>query len=1051
MSYAELLSRSCYSLLEGASFPEELVEAACQRGVAHLGIVDRDGVYGVVQAHKSARSSSVHLICGATLTLANAPALCVLVENQAGWRNLCQLLTLGRAHQPKGRSELTIAQVLEHTGGLYGVLRPGWRLNDARPLREAFGSRLVVPLHRRLSSGDRARVRWARRLASALDVTCIASNDVRLHDGSRKELSDVLGCIRRGITLDELGRNALSNAEQVLLDESSFRHRYADAACAVRAAERLAESCTFSLSDLHYVYPQELVPSGHTADSWLRLLTHEGLKRRYPDGTPPRVQQVIAKELRIIDELGFPSYFLTIADVVSWARAQGILCQGRGSAANSAVCYALGITSIDPNKFSLLFERFINAERDEPPDIDVDFEHERREEVIQYIYQKYGRDRAAMVNAFVCYRQRSALRDVGKAVGLSNSQVDHLAKSLDRWSAGETFDEPADEPASSNLWRRVPKEVEALLQESGLDPASDRIRCTWHIAQQLRGFPRHVTIHSGGFVIADSSLQSMVPIEPATMEGRTVVQWDKYALEDVDFVKVDVLALGILTAIRKSFDLIAATTGRMWTMATIPRECPDVYDMFCRADTIGVFQIESRAQMSMLPRLKPRCFYDLVIEIALVRPGPIQGAMVHPYLRRREGEEPVSYPHPKAKEILERTLGVPLFQEQVMAMGVAVGGLSPGEADQLRRSMGTWRKKGTLQTIGRRLVRGMIEQGVEPPYAEEIFHQILGFGEYGFPESHSISFAYLCYVSGWLKCHHPAAFAAALINSQPMGFYSPRAILGDAQRHGVEVRSLCVVRSFWDCTLEANDREDTQDPALRLGFRLIRGLREAAVRGMVEERQRLPFSGLADFAARTGLDKRTLGSMADAGAFDRLEGTDRRQVAWKLRGLWNDLPLFATLGRREPTPRLPKADRFDILRADYRTTGFSVDQHPIGLLRAQLDTLGCVPVASLTGLPPGARLRLAGLVSSRQRPGTASGVVFMTFEDETGLGNLVIWPSVWRAHRRIARHAVMLGANGVLQRQGDAVSVLVDAFWELPHPAHARASQPLPIRSRNFR
>ncbi len=1068
MAYAELVTRSCFSLLQGASQPHEIIEAAAEAGASHVALVDRDSVYGVVQAHKAARDHDVHLVCGATVTVRDHPAVVLLAQDHRGWSTLCHLLTAGRRDEPKGRARAPLPSLLEHSDGLVALLRPGWTPQTAASLREVFGDRLGVILSRSLSPADVHRTRQAVSLAAALDAPVVASNDVLYHAPERRLLADVLCCVRRKTTLRAAGRALSPNGERHLLSEATFRARYDDVPGAVDAAVELAERCTFTLDELHYTYPREVVPEGRTPMSRLRELTDQGMGQRYPQGATEQVRAQVEHELTVIEALDFPSYFLTVFDIVRFARSRGILCQGRGSAANSAVCYALGITAVDPVRSSLLFERFISEERGEPPDIDVDFEHERREEVIQYVYERYGRHRAALVNEFICYRQRSAIRDVGKVFGLSLDQVDRLAKTLDRWSAGltmpdpdqaegrpgEKWSEPHEGGSASRRDRDMPEAaieaaVAQLVREAGLDPDSDTIQNTLLVSAQLAGFPRHVSIHVGGFVIAATDLRDLVPVEPAKMVDRTVIQWDKYDVDVLQFVKVDVLALGMLTAVRKSFELVEQHWGRSLSLASVPAEDADVYDMICRADTVGVFQIESRAQMSMLPRLKPRNFYDLVIEVAIVRPGPIQGGMVHPYLRRRNGTEDVTYAHPNLVPILERTLGVPLFQEQVMAMAVAVGGFTAGQADQLRRAMGAWRKRGNLREMGEQLVEGMVERGIEPDYAQAVFAQILGFGEYGFPESHAASFALLVYVSCWLKHHYPAAFTAALINSQPMGFYSPRALLADAQRHDVGVRPLCVVSSCWDCTLERDDRGRVD---IRVGLRLVRGLGEQHADAIQSAREAAPFVNLADFAMRTGLDRGRLQVLAEAGALSTLVG-DRRHAAWAIQGLWTDLPLFAGLTRREALPDLPPMSTVQRLQADYRTVGVSVDLHPLRLLRATLDDMGCVRLDRLVRRSSGERVRIAGLVSSRQRPGTASGVVFMTFEDESAMANLVVWPKIWATFRILARRASILGADGRLQREGDAVSVLVDRFWEVPElptdtdPADLSA---LPIHARNF-
>ena len=1023
MSYAELVCRTGYSLLEGASLPHELVDAAVRHGLTHLGVVDRDCVYGAVQAHKAAKGAGLHLVVGTALTVADHPAAVLLVQSREGWANLCRLLTRARALDQdrgvvKGRACVDLATLAEHQAGLVCVLRYGWSEAGARLARDAFGDRLRIAWSQALVPGDRTRTRWARGISAAVDARIVATNDVLFHAPERNRLADVLTCIRRKTTLLAAGRSLAPNGERHLLAPDAFRQRYAALPDAVAEAVRVAESCTFTLDSLQYGYPREVVPDGWTPMTWLAELTRQGLARRYPGGVTGNVQGQIDHELAVIDELDFPSYFLTVNDIVTFARGRGILCQGRGSAANSAVCYALGITEIDPARSILLFERFISVERKEPPDIDVDFEHERREEVIQYIYERYGRRRAGMVNEFISYRGRSAIRDAGKVYGLSLDQVDRLARAMDRWAVGPQVDS------------------DQLVREAGLDPDAAEVQATLRTAGELRDFPRHVSIHVGGFVIAADELVDLVPVEPATMQDRTVIQWDKYDIDVLRFVKVDVLALGMLTAIRKAFDEIEAFTGHRWTLATVPAEDPLVYDMFCEADTIGVFQIESRAQMSMLPRLRPRCFYDLVIEVSIVRPGPIQGGMVHPYLRRRIGTDPVTYAHPLLEPILERTLGVPLFQEQVMAMAVAVGGFTAGEADELRRAMGAWRKRGNLLELGRRLVNGMVERGIPLEYAEAVHNQILGFGEYGFPESHAASFALLVYLSGWLKRHHPAMFTAALLNSQPMGFYGAHTLVGDAQRHGVRALPICAVRSDWDCHAEP-DSEDLTKPALRLGFRMIRGLGEDQGRALVAARQDRPFTGIVDFALRCGLDRARLQSFAEADALSIWE-PDRRQAAWKLQGVWTDLPLFAGIERNEPPAPLPRPDDVERLVADYAATGLSITTHPVALIRPFLDQRRAVPIARLAEIPDGRAVKVGGMVIVRQKPPTASGVVFMTLEDETGLVNLVIWPDVWERNRRVARNNSALGIDGTLQRQGDAINVIVKAIWPLPRARSGR-------------
>ncbi|MCB9680744.1 MAG: error-prone DNA polymerase [Alphaproteobacteria bacterium] len=1033
MSYVELVSRSCFSLLHGASHPEELVESAHALGLAGLAIADRDAVYGLPQAHGLAAGLGLPLLCGATVTVDDAAPVVLLAETRAGWGRLCRLLTDARHAAAKGRAVVPVARVAQAAPGLTCLLLDGWTPAAADPLRQAFGAHLEVVLSRQQAPTDGPRTRRALALARALGCEVVASNDVVMHDPVRRRLADVLTAIRRRTTLDRLGRAAHANAERHLLAPDAFAQRFGDLPAAVARTVAVAERCAFRLSELSYTYPREVVPDGWTPMGWLRHLVAHGVVDRYPQGAPAAVRAQLDHELAVIEALDFPSYFLTVHDIVRFARGRGILCQGRGSAANSAVCFVLGVTSVDPSRASLLFERFISEERGEPPDIDVDFEHERREEVIQYLYARYGRQRAAMVNEVIAYRGRSAVRDVGKAFGMSLDQVDRMAGLLSRWSAGGL-------PA-----------VRDEVADVGLDPDSPTVRWTLQVAEELVGFPRHLGIHSGGFVIAEGDVVELVPVEPATMADRTVVQWDKYGVEGLGFVKVDVLALGMLTAIRKAFELIEGAYGARWALHTVPSEDPAVYEMFSRADTVGVFQIESRAQQSMLPRLRPQCFYDLVIEVAIVRPGPIQGGMVHPYLRRRNGDEPIVYAHPALEPILERTLGVPLFQEQVMAMAVAVGGFTPGEADQLRRAMGAWRKRGTLDGLGDRLVTGMRAKGIAPDFCAAIVAQIKGFGEYGFPESHAASFALLVYVSGWLKCHHPEAFCAGLINSQPMGFYSPRTLVADAQRHDVVVHEVCVNASGWDCSLEPQGGgADASGPTatrahLRLGLRLVRGLKEEVGRAIEAERARGPFASLPDFQRRCGLDQGSLRKLADADAFRDLV-PDRREAVWTLQGLWEG-PLFAGVPRQEPPPPLPRETSLEALEADYRAVGLSLGNHPAIEARKVLADRGVHPIrlATLPTLQAGRRVRILGLVSSRQRPGTAKGVVFLSLEDETGMANVIVWPQRWEAQRKVIAGHPVLVIDGLLQLQDGAFSVLLERAWSVAEVGAVHAP------SRDFR
>ncbi|NJD30774.1 MAG: DNA polymerase III subunit alpha, partial [Gammaproteobacteria bacterium] len=773
-----------------------------------------------------------------------------------------------------------------------------------------------------------------------------------------------------------------------------------------------------SLDELRYEYPREIVPGGESASSWLRKLTEEGRDRRWPQGVPPQVAVLIEHELALIAELGYEAYFLTVHDIVSFARSRGILCQGRGSAANSAVCFCLGITEVDPARMSLLFERFISRERNEPPDIDVDFEHERREEVIQYVYAKYGRHRAALTATVICYRPRSALRDVAKALGLDPLQVNALARSMQWWD-GSHIDA-------------------GRVREAGLDPESPVLSRVIALARALLGFPRHLSQHVGGFVIARDLLEELVPVENAAMEDRTVIQWDKDDLDALGLLKVDLLGLGMLAAIRRAFALVEGFRGRRWTLASVPAEDPAVYEMIGHGDTTGVFQIESRAQMAMLPRMKPASYYDLVIEVAIIRPGPIQGDMVHPYLRRRGGIEPVSYPSPQVEGVLRRTLGVPIFQEQVMQLAVVAAGFTPGEADQLRRAMAAWKRKGGLGHFEERLIRGMRERGYTEEFAKQIFRQILGFGEYGFPESHAASFALLVYVSAWLKRHEPAAFTAALINSQPMGFYAPSQLVQDARRHGVEVRPVDVRASDWDCTLE--HRGDGA-AALRLGLRLVKGFPEQAALRLVTARGEGMFTSAQELAERARLERRELGLLAAAGALEGFTG-HRHRAAWNVAGVEAPLPLIPEPRIAEGIPllRAPREDE-DIV-ADYAHTGLTLRRHPLALLRERLDARGILTAARLREMQHGTTVRTAGLVITRQRPGSAQGVTFVTLEDETGYVNLIVWRNVAERQRRALVGSRLMGVAGELQLEGEVMHVIVSRIVDLTHWLGRLATSP---------
>jgi error-prone DNA polymerase len=840
-----------------------------------------------------------------------------------------------------------------------------------------------------------------------------------MHARRRRALQDTLTAIRIRSPVSEAGLALYPNGERHLRSRSRLASIYPEAL--LTETTRIAEQCRFSLDELRYEYPGELVPSGETPRAWLRRLTWEGMVNRWPEGVPDSVRQMVEYELALISELKYEPYFLTVHDIVRFARAQNILCQGRGSAANSAVCFCLGITEVDPARMSLLFERFISRERDEPPDIDVDFEHERREEVISYIYGKYGRGRAALSATVITYRPRSAIRDVGKALGFDALQIEQLSKTMQWWDGKEVNDD--------------------RVREAGFDPHNPLVNRLLTLVRQIIGFPRHLSQHVGGFVISAGPLSELVPVENAAMAERTVIQWDKNDLDALGLIKVDILALGMLSAIRKSFDLIASFRHRDLTLATVPAEDSAVYDMICRADTLGVFQIESRAQMAMLPRLRPRCFYDLVIEVAIIRPGPIQGDMVHPYLRRRNGEEPVTFPNEDVRAVLERTLGVPIFQEQVMQLAVVAAGFTPGEADQLRRAMAAWRRNGNLGPFEDRLIRGMRERGYTDEYARRIFDQIQGFGEYGFPESHSASFALLVYVSAWLKCHEPAVFACALLNSQPMGFYAPSQIVRDAIKHGVDVRPVDIFVSQYDCSLEQGEDES---PALRLGLRLASHLSGSAVNRILLARQQGPWRDLTDLATRAELNRGDLEALAAAGTLQSLAG-HRHRARWEVAGVEDTGPLLAGAMFTEAEPLLQKPTEGQDIVADYKSLGLTLRRHPLALLRGRLSSEQFVTSEELRTTSDGCRVRFAGIVITRQRPGSASGVTFVTLEDETGHANIIVWKALAESQRRELLGARLMEVKGKVQREGEVLHLIAEQIRD-----RSRLLGSLITRARDF-
>jgi error-prone DNA polymerase len=1069
--YAELHCLTNFTFLRGASHPEELVGRAAALGYAALAVTDECSLAGVVRAHIAAKDAGLKLIIGSELLLEDGPKLVLLAQNRAGYGNLAELVTRGRCNAEKGSYRLARADLDGGLADCLAILIPGVDvpaspvahhplLADARWLAERFPARAWIAAELLCGPDDRVAFARLRLLARESGLPLVAAGDVHTHVRSRRRLQDVLTAIRLGRPVHACGHALHPNAERHL----RLRVRLAQIYPPELLAEtlRIAERCSFSLDALRYEYPEELVPPGETPASHLRKLTETGLAWRFPGGAPEHVRALIEHELALVAELRYEPYFLTVHDIVRFARDRSILCQGRGSAANSAVCYCLGITEVDPARMSMLFERFISRERNEPPDIDVDFEHQRREEVIQHIYAKYGRDRAALTATVITYRAKSAVRDVGKALGLGLPQVDRLASSLAWWDGRRALPE--------------------RLREAGFDPESPVIERLVELVGTLIGFPRHLSQHTGGFVIARDRLSRLVPIENAAMPDRSVIQWDKDDLDALGLLKVDVLALGMLSAIRRALDMVSAHRGAPFTISDVPPEDPGVYEMVSRADTVGVFQIESRAQMSMLPRLRPARFFDLVIEVAIVRPGPIQGGMVHPYLRRRQGLEPVTYPSEAVRSVLERTLGVPIFQEQVMALAVVAAGFTPGEADRLRRAMAAWRRKGGLEPFEQRLKEGMRARGYTDEFADQIYRQILGFGEYGFPESHSASFALLVYVSAWLKRYEPAAFCAALLNSQPMGFYAPAQLVQDARRHGVEVRPVDVTVSAWGCTLERSEesgvrREEfpsprpsppraeerqsganappsslltphssppSASPAVRLGMRMVKGLPQAAAERIVEARGARPFASVDDLARRAALDRRELKCLAAADALAALAG-HRRMAYWHVAGVETAPHLLRDAPFVEAEPALAAPSEGERLVADYGSLGLTLGRHPLALLRPHLARMRLATAAEIRSMPHGRIARAAGIVTGRQRPDTASGVVFVTLEDETGCVNVIVWRSLSDRQRRELLGARLMGVYGTVEREGEVVHLVARRLAD-----HSDLLGRLATRSRDF-
>ncbi len=1038
-AYVPLWCKSNYSFLEGASHPDELVDEAQRLGLPALALTDRDGVYGVVRAHVRAREIGLKLIVGAEVTVSDGSTIVLLAQHRVGYANLCRLVTKGRLRSAKGESAVTWDEVCAHAPGLIAL----WKGAKAfsRPvravirksrskvqknlesgeasvigetdsdsvvsqLRDAFADRLYGLMARHRCEEDVAQETQLRALARCFDVPLVAANEVLYHTPARQQLQDVLTAMRHGVPLSSCGQRLKPNAEYALKHSQVFARLFEDDPASVARTLEISDRCHFSLSEIRYRYPSEQMPNGMTSLEWLRRQTFDGARRRYEKGIPAGIATQIDKELEIIADLDYAGYFLTMREIVEFCRANDILCQGRGSAANSVVCYCLGITAVNPDHIGGLFERFISRERAEPPDIDLDIEHDRREEVIQHVYEKYGRERAAMVANVVRYRSRSALRDVGKALGFSETALDRAAKLLSSY-----------EPVRPEALRRM-----------GINGSDKLLEHLLDLSNEILDFPRHLSIHPGGFLLGHEPVHDLVPIENATMLERTVIQWDKVDVEDLGLFKVDLLGLGGLTQLDLCFKLLRKHRDIEQSMATIPSDDTPTFDMIGKSDTIGVFQIESRAQMAMLPRLKPKEFYDLVIQISIVRPGPITGGMVHPYLRRRQEKEPVTYPHDLLEPVLEKTLGVPLFQEQVMQLAMVVADYTPGEADQLRRDMAAWHRTGRMERHRERLTTRMQAKGIAPEFAERVFEQIRGFGEYGFPESHAASFALIAYATAWLKCHYPAEFACALLNAQPMGFYSPATIVEDAKRHRIVVEPIDAQFSEWDCTLEPCARS-SGGFAVRMGLRYVKGLGEHERERILGARGTGPFASLQDFVRRTNLDEGSLGGLAEAGAFDSLR-VDRRAALWDIRRLARTQKETLSAPLRERMPRFVPLSDFAEVGWDYQRSSHSARRYPLEPMRAELMRHGLPDARTVAKMENGVKARYAGLVICRQRPGTARGVVFMTLEDETGFVNVVIWESVFERFAVLAKTVSFLGVSGTIQSEDGVVHLVAEKLWE---------------------
>ncbi|MBW4656994.1 MAG: error-prone DNA polymerase [Kaiparowitsia implicata GSE-PSE-MK54-09C] len=1020
--YAELQVTSHFSFLRGASSADELFAQAAALGIEALAVVDRNSLAGIVRAHEAAKATGVRLVVGCRLDLADGTSILVYPTDRPAYSRLCRLLSLGKKRAGKAKCHLEWADVLAYGEGLVAVLVPDVADEECalrlRRLRDAFGDRAYMALTLRRRPNDQLRLHDLANLATRMRVPTVVTNDVLFHEPARRILQDVVTCIRHNVTIDTIGDRRERHADRYLKPPEEMQRLFPRYPEALARSLQILDRCRFSLDELAYQYPEERDDPRLTPQQTLEQLTWEGATDRYPEGLPDSVKATLQHELTLIQKLGYAPYFLTVNSIVRFARSRDILCQGRGSAANSAVCYVLGITSIDPSRNDLLFERFVSEERREPPDIDVDFEHERREIVMQWIFETYGRDHAALCSTVIRYRAKGALRDVGKALGLPEDLIGTLSSQVSSWSEGVQ---------------------QRHVEELNLNAADRRLKLTLDLAGQLISAPRHLSQHPGGFVLTHDRLDDLVPIEPASMVDRQIIEWDKDDIDALKFMKVDVLALGMLTCMKKGLDLLAEHKGVSLDLATIPSEDPRTYAMIRKADTLGTFQIESRAQMSMLPRLKPRTFYDLVVQVAIVRPGPIQGNMVHPYLRRRAGIEPVHFPKPELEKVLGKTLGVPLFQEQAMRVAIECAGFTPGEADMLRKSMATFKFTGGVSKFRDKLIAGMVANGYEAEFAEQTFKQLEGFGSYGFPESHAASFALIAYASSWLKCWHPDVFATALLNSQPMGFYAPAQIVRDAQAHGVEVRPVCANASRWDCTMEPT--QDESRFAIRLGLRMVRGLSNAHAAAIVLARSEQPYASVGDLWQRAGVPVAALTQMAEADAFRPCFGLARREALWAIRGLRDEaMPLFvaASAGQASLIPELhepivsltPMTAGGDVVE-DYRHVSLSLRAHPVSFLRHDLRRQRIVTCQEAMEARNGRWLEAAGIVLVRQRPGSAKGVMFVTLEDESGIANLVVWVKVYERYRRAILTAGMIGVRGRVQREGEVVHLVAHEVTDL--------------------